>query len=119
MKWFLGIIITLVAISLILVASKNAIATHEIVNDSIDSLQYTSQVGEITELSFQKCKESIIETKNFILNSNTISYLFQVLTILIISIGFYLLSKIQSKYEQIGLHEKRIVSFLQDVKTII
>lgn len=116
MKWLFGIIITSVAVSFIFIATQNTMATQNVVNDSIESLEHINKSGNITELTFEKCKEDLIETKDHILNSNTISYLFQVLTILIISLGFYLLSKFQLKFEKINIHEKRIVQFLKDVE---
>lgn len=116
MKWLFGIIITSIAVSLIVIASHNTLATQNIVSKNIDSLKYINKTGDITELAFKKCKEELIETKDHILNSNTISYLFQVLTILIISLGFYLLSKFQSKFDKIKKHENKIVMFLKDVK---
>jgi len=126
MKSIKGIIIFITFGSLIvflLIVTNNTIKTNGIIQKSITNLFDQYQDSTITHGSMENFKNEVLLTKDYILDSNTISYLFEVLTILIIGIGFYLLSNIQEKInivnreiENVFKHKKNVDEFLGNLK---
>ena len=115
-KYIATTISFLLIVILLFIVTNNTIHTNRIIEKSINSLLYHSIDSTLTELTFEKFKIGAIKTKNYILDSNTISYLFQVLTILIIGIGLYLLVKIQDKIEVIERNKLNILNFIKKTK---
>jgi hypothetical protein len=133
MKTFINAVLFLafvVIIILLLVATNNTIVTNRAIEKNISELKFQNDSIGLNELSFEKHKEKTLELKNHLLDANTISYLFQVLTILLIGVGFYLLTKIQDNSKElerklhkidkkilnIERHESKVFSYLYNVR---
>jgi hypothetical protein len=109
----LDIILILLFIGIIffgVIAGINTIHTNSIVRHNIASLTIDTNNTdyELIEKINEKIN-SINYTKNYILDSNSISFLFQLLSVLIIGIGIYLLNIVNRKIGKLKKIEKEIL----------
>jgi hypothetical protein len=65
----------------------------------------------------QKVKEKLKETKKYILDANSISYLFQVLSFLILGLGLYLLDKGKKAIQEAEKYSSKIKT-IQETNTL-